>query len=250
MGQADYFLVGHLLASFEIQAWERLSENLRTGKRAIDDVLGTTLWDYLNAHPQENQIFNGAITSFSERVNLLLVKTYPDFSQMETIVDIGGGQGTFLATILQENPNIQRGILFDRPQVIKEAEETFRQAGVSDRCTCVPSNFLEDVPPGATMYTFKNVLHDWDDSQTQRILQNVRRSASSGSRVLIAELLIPETNPPFAVTSLDLVMLFETGGKQRTAREFEQLLQYSGFTLERVIPIDRTPYSIVEGIAQ
>lgn len=250
VGQSNYFVVKHLFASFRLQAWEHLIENLRTGKSAVDDVLGITLWDYLDTHPQENQIFNGAMTALSGWVNLPLVQAYPDFSQREVVVDVGGGQGTFLATILQENPSIQQGILFDRQQAIEGSEKIFLRAGVSDRCTCVAGNFLEDVPGGATMYIFKRVLHDWDDSHVLRILQNVRRAASSGSRVLIMEFLVPETNPPFFVTGLDLIILSEMGGKERTAQEFEQLLHQSGFTLERVIPASGTSLSIMEGIAR
>ena len=247
-GQPLYFLISHLLAGFEIESWNHLGDNLRTGERAMDAVLGMPLWEYLDKHPEANRNFNGAMTTLSAPIDLPLVKAYPDFSQIEVVMDVGGGQGGFLAAILQANPAI-RGILFDRQQVIEPAEQRIMQAGLNERCTCIAGSFLEAVPSGASAYTFKNVLHDWDDNQVLHILQNVRRSAHPGTKVIIAELLIPEVNPSFAVCGLDLEMLFETGGKQRTAQEFDRLLRQSGFTLERVIPVDRTPYSIIEGNA-
>lgn len=247
-GQSTYFLIRHLLAGFEVEAWNRLGDNLRTGERSIDAVLGMSLWEYLDTHPQENQNFNGSMTMLSESVNSPLVKAYPDFAQMETVVDVGGGQGSFLITILQAHPTL-RGIVFDRQQVVDQTRTRIARVGLDDRCTCVAGSFMEEVPPGASAYTFKNVLHDWDDQQTLHILRNVRQAAREGAKVLLVELLVADTNPSFAVCSLDLEMLIETGGKQRTAREFGTLLQQAGFTLERVIPVGRTPYSIIEGKA-
>lgn len=247
-GQPTYFLIRHLLAGFEIDAWNHLHQNLRTGERAIDSVLGMPLWEYLDGHPQENRNFNGAMTTLSSAVNSPLVKAYPDFSRLEVVADIGGGQGGFLTAILQAYPTV-RGMLFDRPQVMEQAKQQFTQAGVNDRCTCVPGSFLESIPPGANAYIFKNVLHDFDDAVVGRILEHVRRATQPDAKILIAELLIPESNPSFAVCGLDVEMLFETGGKQRTAQEFENLLREAHFSLERAIPVGRTPYTLLEGRA-
>ena len=248
-GQPLYFLIWHLLAGFEVEAWNRLGDNLRTGERAIDAVLGMPIWEYLDKNPDANQKFNGAMTVLTAAISLPLVKAYPDFSQMEVVMDIGGGEGGFLTAVLQANPTV-KGILFDQQQVIEQAKQRIEQAGLNERCTCIAGSFLEAIPGGANAYIFKNVLHDWNDNQVLHILNNLRRSAKPDSRVLIAELLVPEINPPFAVCGLDLEMLFETGGKQRTTQEFELLLHQSGFTVERVIPVGRTPYSILEGKAR
>ena len=93
------------------------------------------------------------------------------------------------------------------------------------------------------------MLHDFDDAVVGRILEHVRRAAQHGATILIAELLMPETNPSFAVCGLDVEMLFETGGKQRTVQEFEHLLREAHFSLERAIPVGRTPYTLLEGRA-
>jgi ubiquinone/menaquinone biosynthesis C-methylase UbiE len=247
-GQPLYFLISYLLAGFEIESWNRLDDSLRTGERAMDIVLGMPLWEYLDRHPDESRNFHGAMTALSAPIHLPLVKAYPDFSQMEVVMDVGGGQGGFLTAILQANPTVQ-GILFDQQQVVDQARQQIAQAGLSERCTYRSGSFLEAIPGGANAYILKNVLHDWDDNQVLHILQNVHRSTRPGTRVLIAEVLMPERKPPFAVCGLDLAMLIETGGRERTAQEFEQLLHRSGFTLERVIPVNRTLYSIVEGKA-
>lgn len=247
-GQLLFSLIGYQLADFEIASWSRLDEALRTGERAMDRVLGMPLWEYLDGHPTENQLFNSAMTVLSSAVHLPLVKAYEDFAQAETVMDVGGGEGDFLITILQAHPNA-RGILFDRAQVIDKAEERIAYAQLNERCSCHAGSFFEAIPGGANIYTFKNVLHDWDDGQVVHILQNVRRATTPGTKVLIVELLMAETEPSFAVCAQDLSMLLETGGKQRTAQEFGHLLGQAGFHMERVIPVGRTPYSIIEGLA-
>ena len=206
---------------------------------------------------QENRIFDGAMTAVSNIVNLPLVKSYPDFSQAETVIDVGGGEGHFLKTILQENPTV-KGILFDREQTITQAREQFQNAGLSARCTCVSGNFMDEIPGAGSIYTLKAVLHDWSDEHCIHILRNVRKAARNSAKVLIIDAALSDTDPPLLpICYQDLEMLCSTGGKVRTVQEFRYLLEQSGFTLERLIPVKRgsapqtsprqTAFHIVEG---
>jgi orsellinic acid C2-O-methyltransferase len=170
-----------------------------------------------------------------------------DFSPMRTVADIGGGNGTLLAAILQEHRHL-RGISFGRPPGVAAAAEVFRAAGVADRCQIVAGDFFQGVPEDADAYLLANVLRDWDDADSVRILAACRRAMAVDGRVLIVERLIPH-NPADAVPVLlsDLNMLILTGGQERTNAEYGQLLAEAGLSLAKVQPIT-PPYGVIEAV--
>ena len=176
------------------------------------------------------------------------VATGFDFSTMRTVADIGGGKGTMLAAILRQHGHL-RGVLFDLPSMVDAAaEEVFRAAGVADRCEIVPGDFFQSVPDGADAYLLANVLHDWDDADSVRILGACRRAMAKDGRVLVIERLIPD-DPADAVPVLlsDLNMLVMSGGRERTNAEYGQLLAEAGMSLGRVRPV-APPYGVIEGL--
>jgi SAM-dependent methyltransferase len=176
------------------------------------------------------------------------VATGYDFSPMRTVADIGGGKGTLLAAILRAHTHL-RGVLFDLPAMVPGAAAVLREAGVEDRCQIVPGDFFQAIPEGADCYILANVLHDWDDPTSVRILSTCRRAMANDGRVLIVERLIPE-NPTAAVPVLlsDLHMLVFTGGRERTNAEYGQLLAQAGLNLASVQPV-APPYGVLEGLA-
>jgi SAM-dependent methyltransferase len=177
------------------------------------------------------------------------VATGYDFSPVRTVADIGGGSGTLLAAILQAHPHMH-GILLDLPHGVAGAADVFRAAGAADRCEIVAGDFFQEVPDGADAYILANVLHDWADAESVRILQACRRAMAKDGRVLIIERLIP-ANPADAVPVLlsDLNMLVLTGGQERTNSEYGQLLADAGFRLGKVQPV-APPYGVIEALAQ
>jgi hypothetical protein len=122
-------------------------------------------------------------------------------------------------------------------------------AGVADRCQVVPGDFFQGVPDGADAYILANVLHDWDDADSVRILGACRRAMAEDGRVLIVERLIPD-DPADAVPVLlsDLNMLVITGGRERTNAEYGRLLAEAGLSLARVQPV-APPYGVIEALA-
>jgi SAM-dependent methyltransferase len=169
-----------------------------------------------------------------------------DFSQMRTVVDVGGGTGTLLAAILQANGHL-RGVLFDQPAMVAEADEMLRAAGVADRCEVVGGDFFYSIPKGADCYILANVLHDWDDTRAVRILETCRQALPEQGRVLIVERLIAN-DPVDAVPVLlsDINMLVFTGGQERTNAEYGRLLSAAGLSLGKIQPV-AVPYGVVEG---
>jgi hypothetical protein len=158
-----------------------------------------------------------------------------DFSRFATIVDVGGGQGWLLATILAKTP-ATRGILFDLEHVIEAARPVVARQGVADRCTLVPGSFFESIPPGGDAYIMKWIIHDWGDDDATRILRNVRAVIPATGRLIIFDRVLPErvTAGDQLVqngTLMDLNMLVNVTGRERTESQFRTLLSGAGFRL-------------------
>jgi O-methyltransferase len=161
-------------------------------------------------------------------------------------VDVGGGYGALLATILRNNPGT-RGILFEQPHVIASAEEELVAAAVADRCTFVGGDFFVEVPAGGDAYVLSQILHDWDDERCVAILGQCRRAMPDHGKLLVVELVLPPGDEPFLGKWLDLHMLVLLGGRERTATEYDALFRAAGFKLARVVPTSPGP-SVVEAI--
>ena len=149
-----------------------------------------------------------------------------------------------ITEILRFNPNT-KGILFDAPEVVSGAKEKLEAAGISNRCDAVAGDFFKSVPAGGDAYVMKWIIHDWNDEQATQILKNCRAQMSQEARLIIVDCVVPETNEPHFSKFIDLNMLVMTGGKERTAKEFEALLNATGFKVLQVIPTDQ-PTSIIE----
>ena len=185
------------------------------------------------------------MTSLSRQVGKAVSYVY-DVSTFKTVVDVGGGHGALLAGLLQSSPTT-RGILFDQPHVVAGAEPVLTAAGVEDRCTRIGGDFFEAVPSGGDAYVLAQILHDWDDDHSITILEQCRKVIPVDGRLLVVEIVLPPGEEPSFGKWIDLQMLVLAGGRERTAREYEELLLAAGFALGRVIPTPIGP-SVVEAI--
>ena len=174
-----------------------------------------------------------------------------DFSAFGTVVDVGGGQGSLLSAILRATP-AARGILVDLPHVVETARTLVEERGIADRCELVGGSFFESVPAGGDAYVLKWIVHDWNDADATRILRTVRAAISRAGRLIIFDGVLPEritTDDPVSQsgTLMDLNMLVNVTGRERTETQFRQLLAAGGFTLSsaRSLP---SGLGIVEGL--
>ena len=228
------------------RAWESMQHSIETGETAFDSVFGESVFEYLSKHPEESAVFNEGMTGFSGTAALAIIETY-DFSRFQSIIDIGGGHGHLLASILREFVKL-RGAVFDSTHVVKGSHDTFHKFGVADRAESIGGDFFREVPAGFDAYLLKHIIHDWNDNDCGRILQTIRRASSAGTTLLIFEMVIPPGDEPHPGKLLDLEMLVVASGQERTATEYQSLLSANGFRLERIIPL-RSPLSIVEAVA-
>jgi hypothetical protein len=225
--------------------WGHLRHSIQTGEAAFPEVFGMPAWDYDEQHPETGRLFNELMSAGSRQRQDAILAAY-DFSRFGTVVDVGGGHGQLLGALLQQHPGM-RGILFDQPHVLAGAPETLDALGVMHRCTLVAGSFFETAPPPADAFILKFILHDWDDEQALAILRRLSHAAAPGTALLVIDRVLPDDRPPDVADALmDLHMLVQLGGKERTAGEFDALFQEAGFQLTRIVPT-ASDVSIVEG---
>lgn len=231
--------------SWHWEAWSRFLTGVQKGTVPLVEATGQTLFEYFGAHPDHARIFEGAMTSFSGMEAAAVTGAY-DFTGLDTIVDVGGGHGLLLGTILRANP-ARRGILFELPFMVDGADSLLRDLGVRDRCEIATGDFFQGVTPGGDAYLLKNILHDFTDEQALAILRNCRRAMAPGAKVLtIQEAIAPGNGPSFGKL-IDIQMLF-IGGRERTEAEYRDLYAAADLTLTRILPTG-SPLNIIEGIA-
>jgi hypothetical protein len=167
------------------QAWGHLLQSVRSGSNAFRQVHGMDVWEFRAVHSEEGAIFDLAMREGSERLSDAALAAY-DFGQFARVVDIGGGDGTFLAHLLARHSHVL-GTVFDQPHVISRSDAVLRQSGVENRCDVVAGNFFEAVPRGGDGYILKFILHDWEDESAIAILRACSLSNVSWRRPMKAQ---------------------------------------------------------------
>ncbi len=215
-----------------------LDHSLRTGRPAVEALAPGGGWEWLAANPHFAKIFDLAMAS-KGRADLAALLNGYDFSRFRSFADIGGGQGHLLRAVLDQVPDAT-GTLFDQPAVVESVRNR-----LGNRVSAVGGDFFKDPLPRADAYLLMHVIHDWDDERAAAILRNIRGVAPPDARLLLIEVLLPQTSRSVRESSgsgsswpdfLDFTMLAWTGGREHTRGEYERLLGAGGWHLERVVP--------------
>jgi O-methyltransferase domain/Dimerisation domain len=233
------------LGELHYKAWGHLCESVQTGHPGFWSVFGSPMFDFLEKNSNSGEIFNLAMTDFSAFVAHALLLSY-DFSGIKSLVDVGGGCGKLLTSILEVYPGLQ-GVILDLPGVVDAACERIRSHGCRDRCSAISGNFFQSIPRGGDLYLLSGVIHDWDDEAAEIILKNCRNSMCPQGRVLAIECVVPESDEPSFSKLLDLNMMVMTGGRERTEREFRELFGSSGLSITKVVSTP-SPLRIIEAV--
>jgi hypothetical protein len=226
--------------------WGQLSYSVKTGMPAFDHVFNAPIFEHFSRNPEDAAVFDEAMTSISAMEARATSNAY-DFKGVETLMDVAGGHGLLLATVLRRH-KMMRGVLFDLPHVAAGAAATFSRAGITGRVRIESGDFFKELPMGADAIVMKHIIHDWNEDSATRILQACHRALGMRGKVLIVDPLLPPSNMPHYGKLLDLEMLVLTPrGRERTKDEFAKLLRGAGFSLSRVITT-AGPLSIIEAL--
>jgi O-methyltransferase domain/Dimerisation domain len=219
-------------------------ESLRTGKPASEKTLGKPMFEWFAEHPEYSSTFNNAMTNMSAAIVPAVLEAY-DFGDIGLLVDVAGGHGQVLRSILRKYPAM-RGILMDLDHVLAGAKPYIEADGVADRCQTVAGDFFRAVPPGGDAYVMKHIIHDWDDERAAQILRSIHTAMGSkqGKVILLEGVLAPGNEPGFGKI-MDLEMLLLPGGRERSAEEFRGLFDRAGFDLVRIVPTT-SPVCVIE----
>jgi orsellinic acid C2-O-methyltransferase len=218
-----------------------------TGEVAFEKVFGQNAWDHRAQNPDSAQDFDAGMASFIDAHHHAVLNAYP-FAKLESLYDIGGGDGQFMCTVLSACPAL-RGLVLDQPHVVTRTQQRLQEARLGERCQAVAGDIFASIPTGGAAYMLSRVLHDWNDAQTAQILTVCRRAMSEHSVLLLAERVMPEqvdVRPQTqALVVSDLNMLVMTGGCERTPSQYQSLLEAAGFSLHTITATD-TAMSVIE----
>jgi hypothetical protein len=229
-----------LVMPTDVQAWAKFDYSIRTGESAFTHVHGQSFWDYLASHSEESALFDSSMAAMT-RLELLTVLRAYDWNSLHTVVDVGGGNGAFLAGLLARYPAM-RGVLFDLPHVTAGAPAVLQAAGVAERCEIVSGSYFDSVPDGQDAYLLKRILWGYGDDDAIKILRGINGAMRPDSRLLVIEPILQEGSD--VAKFLDLKLLAMGGGHARTEVEFNKLHAAVGLTLTHVYPATFT--AIVE----
>jgi len=230
---------------FHFRCYADLINSIQTGKPSAEKTLGQPVFEYFRDNADESEVFNAAMVSFTNFSIPAILEAY-DFSGIQKLVDVGGGHGSVVGSILQKHPTL-RGVLYDLDHVVAGAKGLLGSLGVADRCEVVEGNFFESVPAGGDAYIMKHIIHDWDDDKCRVILGHIRKVLPGNGKVLLLESIVPGLNEPSMSKWIDLEMMIFPGGRERTEEEFQKLFASAGFKLSRVTPT-KSPLSVIEAL--
>ena len=231
------------------KVWAGLPDAIRTGQPQCQAQIGLPFWDYLKANPSAMEDFAESMKSNSNN-SLRGVLTHCDFHAARKVVDVGGGFGHLAIALLAKYPDLQAAVL-DMPDLIPIAKATFPQhdPAIASRLEYVGGDMFESVPR-ADVYVLKHIIHDWENEQCIRLLQNCHDSMEGAGRIFCIDSVIPPLGDTGGATAklLDLIMLNLITGKERTLQQWEALYSAAGFRIANITRLDdNLGTSIIEG---
>ncbi len=219
--------------------FEQLERGVREGVAPFRLVHGNDLFSYLESNADADALFSAAMDSVEALAGDSFATDF-DWSRFDRVIDVGGSRGIKALAILKRHLGLN-ALVLDRPQVVAEAERHWatQTAEGTNRMCFQACDILEAVPPARSdkdAYLLSAVLHCFDDATCACILRNLATAiASTGARVIVMEMVLPETGADLAGASFDMQMFMATSGRERTLQEWRSLSEQSGLMLEEVV---------------
>jgi hypothetical protein len=232
--------------------WSEFLTAVRTNQAQAARALGAPLFDYYADHPDEAAIFRATMQSVSEGVASEIARTL-DTSTYSIAVDVGGAHGALVHSLMRHNPNL-RGIVLDRPEVATAATAAAEARGLAERTEAIGGDFFKSVPAG-DLYLLRFILHDWDDADAIRILENCRRAMKPDARLVVIEAFFAEPGEPLPANMIDtqvplfdLHLMLAGNGKERSLAQYSVLFNQVGLRTIKTTPLD-SGYVVIETAA-
>ena len=225
------------------RSWEKLVEQLRSGTTAFDLTHGAAFFEWHARDSAAQKRFDDQMSNASRGIGSMVVKEMK-FPEGARVMDIGGGNGAFLAQLLETNPGVE-GILFELPRTDKALDPAFEKMQRAGRARVEHGSFFDCVPTGADAFLFSRVFHDFNDEAAAAILANTKRVLTGSEQLFLIDIMADEKNGGARTSSQDVFMLTQLGGRERSSSEYMTLLSQNGFETVNVTPT-ASPVSILE----
>jgi len=226
------------------QAWGGLFSTLTTGVSGFEAQFGMSVVEYFNQNSEQFGIFKAGLKNYSTIINHAVLTAY-DFPSGSKLIDLGGGDGSLLASILETDATMT-GVLFELASVITRIKNSEQSSTIGDKnYEMVEGDFLISVPTDGDIYILKQIIHNWDNEQAIKILYNCHQVMPKNARLLIVDPIVSSSEPSFA-SFLDLQLLItHPSASIRTKNELAKLVGKSGLQVTNIINT-QSPCTIIE----
>ncbi|KST68511.1 methyltransferase [Mastigocoleus testarum] len=231
------------------RSWGEILHAIKTNQSLFHRLYQVeNAYEYFTKNSKSADLFNNAMTSLTRNTIIPVILDSYDFSCVEKVVDVGGGHGALIASILTSYPQIS-GVLYDLPHVTAEASRLLHEEGVAKRCEIVSGDFYVSIPSGGDAYILSQILHNFDDDHCIKILKNVRHAMAEKGKLLVIQAVISPGNEPCFNKFLDLALMIsiDSGGQERSESRYCQLFEAAGFLLNQIVP-SSAPVRVIEGV--
>ncbi|KAK8502708.1 hypothetical protein V6N13_046828 [Hibiscus sabdariffa] len=213
-----------------LDSWYKLKDAVLEGENPFTKTHGMTVHEYLRNDARFEDIFKVAMIDYNKLFVEEMLQSYQGFDGLNSLVDVGGGNGFILHSIVSKYPSI-KGINFDLPHIIEKSPS---YPGIEN----VAGDVFKSVPKGDAIFT-KWLLQHFDDKKLVELLKNCYEALPASGKVIAVQTVIPEgpdANPSYrSVYQFDVNTLsMNEGAKERTEKEYESLAKEAGFSRFRV----------------
>ncbi|KAI3796372.1 hypothetical protein L1987_39042 [Smallanthus sonchifolius] len=231
---APLFLV--FLDPIMMDPWQNMSKWFRNENdiNPFQTTHGKMAYELAVTEPKLNQSINEGMASDGRLVASVILKHCKSiFEGLDSVVDVGGGTGTFARCIAEAFPNLSY-INFDLPQVVNGLEG-------SKNLSFVGGDMFEAIPK-AQAILFKWVLHNWSDEECIGILKRCKEAIptkENGGKVIIIEMVVNESGNKTLETQLlfDMFELTLATGRQRSEKDWAKLFHDACFSDYKLYPV-------------
>jgi ubiquinone/menaquinone biosynthesis C-methylase UbiE len=226
------YFIEFSLSAMQFNISVEMIHSVKTGRNSTELFIKNGVFEHIGQSQEINNLYNKAMTSTSKMQVSAILPCF-EFGKFRHIIDIAGGQGFLLSSILNRYKTI-KGTVFELPQVINNAQQLIGDSEKSGKIEFVTGNFFESIPAGGDLYLLKNILHNWNDEDSAKILQNIRKVLPPNGRLLIIEMIVGYDNNSSWAKMMDLYMMIGLNGRERTREEYQALLEKAGYKNESI----------------
>lgn len=233
-------------AKWHHEQWPHLKNSIENNQDLYQNLYNKSYYEWYDENPEKATVFNEGMIGLSAISDRPIAAAY-NFKAHTSILDIAGGEGGQLGTILGAYPHLKGG-LFELPSVINSIDNYPQLSACKARVSLIEGDFFKSkFPDDYDIYFMKSIIHNWNDEQAIQILTHVRKAMHHKAKLLLAEAVLTTPNKYELGKLLDIGMLCMTGGLERTQAEYTALFTQANLKLTRVIAT-ASPYSIIEAV--